>query len=76
MGATRPGYDLDAAVEAIERSGIDFDVVYLEVPALAISSSHLRERRRSGQSLRYLTPDQVVGYIDKHGLYVPEEEHL
>ena len=73
VGATRPGYDLDAAVEAIESSGIDFDVVYLEVPALAISSSHLRERHRAGQSLRYLTPDQVVGYIEKQGLYPAED---
>ncbi|MBQ6491873.1 MAG: nicotinate-nucleotide adenylyltransferase [Atopobiaceae bacterium] len=69
VGATRPGYDLDAAMDAIERSGIQFDVIYLEVPALAISSSHLRERHRAGQSLRYLTPDQVVGFIEKHGLY-------
>lgn len=69
VGVTRPGYDLDAAVDAISRSGIGFDVIYLEVPALAISSSHLRDRHRAGQSLRYLTPDHVVGYIEKHGLY-------
>jgi len=72
VGATRPGYNLDTAVDAIDRSGINFDVIYLEVPALAISSSHLRERCVAGQSLRYLTPDQVVGYIDKHGLYVSQ----
>ena len=69
VAATRPGYDLDRAWDAITASGLDFDVTYLSVPALAISSSHLRERVRAGQSLRYLTPDQVTGYLHKHGLY-------
>ena len=69
VAATRPGYDLDHAWDAIEASGLDFDVIYLEVPALAISSSYLRERVGAGQSLRYLTPDPVTGYLHKHGLY-------
>ena len=69
VGATRPGYDLAHAKSAIQASGLDFDVTYLEVPALAISSSYLRERVMAGQSLRYLTPDTVTGYIHKHHLY-------
>ena len=69
VAATRPGYDLDRAWDAIAASGLDFDVTYLSVPALAISSSYLRERVEAGQSLRYLTPDQVTGYLHKHGLY-------
>lgn len=69
VGATRPGYDLAHAREAIAASDADFDVTYLEVPALAISSSYLRQRVQAGQSLRYLTPDQVTGYIHKHHLY-------
>lgn len=69
VGATRPGYDLAHAKKAIADSGTEFDVTYLEVPALAISSSYLRERVGAGQSLRYLTPDQVTGYIHKHHLY-------
>lgn len=69
VAATRPGYDLDRAQDVIDRSGIEFDVTYLAVPALAISSSHLRERIGAGQSLRYLTPDPVIGYLSKHGLY-------
>ncbi len=56
VGVTRPGYDLERARRAIEASG-------------AISSSYLRRRRAAGQSLRYLTPDSVVGYIEKRGLY-------
>ena len=54
VGATRPGYDL---------------VTYLEIPALAISSSYLRARIMAGQSIRYLTPDAVSGYIYKRMLY-------
>lgn len=69
VGATRPGYDLAWAKAAIEGSGIPFDVRYLEVPALAISSSYLRNRTHEGQSIRYLTKDSVIGYIQKHGLY-------
>ncbi len=69
VGATRPGYDLEHARSAIAASSHHFDVTYLEVPALAISSSYLRERVVAGQSLRYLTPDQVTGYIHKHHLY-------
>lgn len=69
VAATRPGYDLDRAWDVVEASGVAFDVTYLSVPALAISSSHLRERVGAGQSLRYLTPAPVTGYLHKHGLY-------
>lgn len=69
VGATRPGYNLEHARSVIAGSGMDFQVTYLEVPALAISSSNLRERVGKGESLRYLTPDPVVGYVAKHGLY-------
>ena len=69
VAATRPGYDLSKAESVIDVSGLPFDVTYLEVPALAISSSDLRQRVAAGQSLRYLTPDTVTGYIHKHRLY-------
>ena len=75
VAATRPGYDLDRAWETIAASGLDFDVTYLEVPALAISSSYLRARVNAGQSLRYLTPDAVTGYLHKHGLYGASSSH-
>ena len=69
VGATRPGYDLAAARAQIAASGIGFQVHYLEVPALAISSSYLRGRVAAGQSLRYLTPDSVIGLMEKRHLY-------
>lgn len=69
VGATRPGYDLATARSRIAGSGIGFEVHYLEVPALAISSSYLRRRVAAGQSLRYLTPDSVIGLLEKRCLY-------
>jgi nicotinate-nucleotide adenylyltransferase len=38
-------------------------------PQLEISSTLLRERVAAGQSIRYLTPEPVVEYIMRHGLY-------
>ncbi|MCI1665301.1 MAG: nicotinate-nucleotide adenylyltransferase [Atopobiaceae bacterium] len=74
VGATRPGYDLGRAERVLDSSPIDFDVRYLEVPALAISSSYLRRRVERGQSLRYLTPDSVIGFVRKHHLYGSGDE--
>ncbi len=76
VGATRPGYDLDSACKDIAHSPYNFDVTYLEVPALPISSSYLRQRQAEGQSLRYLTPESVIGYIEKHGLYRSDEKMI
>lgn len=41
----------------------------LDNPPLAVSSSGIRERIRSGKSWRYLVPDPVYRYIEGHGLY-------
>ncbi len=38
---------------------------------LAISSTDLRQRLESGASVRYLVPEPVRIYIEKHGLYRP-----
>ena len=38
---------------------------------LAISSTDLRQRLESGASVRYLLPEPVRIYIEKHGLYRP-----
>lgn len=69
IAATRPGYDIEMAKRRIAQSGIEFDVRYIEIPALAISSSHIRERVHRGSSVRYLTSESVMGYINKNGLY-------
>lgn len=39
-----------------------------------ISATHVRRALRRGQSVRYLLPDDVVNYIQKHKLYTSETE--
>ncbi|MGD9959603.1 nicotinate-nucleotide adenylyltransferase [Nocardioides sp.] len=66
VGCTRPGYDMDPAT----LSGIPHDrVTMVEIPALAISSTDCRERKKRGEPVWYLVPDGVVQYIAKHDLY-------
>ncbi len=69
IAATRPGYDLDAAREAHSAASSGFRIEYMELPALAISSTDLRQRVAERRPVRYLTPESVATYIDKHGLY-------
>lgn len=69
IAATRPGYDLAQARRSHEDAATAFRIEYIEVPALAISSTDLRRRVRERRPIRYLTPESVVSYIAKHGLY-------
>lgn len=69
IAVTRPGYDLDAARRAHEEAETRFRIEYIEVPALAISSTDIRERVRTRRPIRYLTTESVGAYILKHGLY-------
>jgi nicotinate-nucleotide adenylyltransferase len=66
VGCTRPGYSMDpATLNAIPAER----VTMVEIPALAISSTDCRERKRRGEPVWYLVPDGVVQYIAKHDLY-------
>ena len=69
IAATRPGYDLAAARNAHEAQATGFRIEYIAVPALAISSTDLRARISQRRAIRYLTPESVVAYIQKRGLY-------
>jgi nicotinate-nucleotide adenylyltransferase len=67
IAATRPGFDLDRLVSQVP--GAAGRVHRMEIPALAISSSDIRERVARGAPVQYLVPDGVARYIQEHGLY-------
>lgn len=76
IAATRPGYDLGRLAGVLERLGADHSptatsarVQVMEVPALAISSSMIRERLAQGRAARYLLPDTVAELVQKTGYY-------
>jgi nicotinate-nucleotide adenylyltransferase len=47
----------------------DARVTLLEIPALEISSTAVRQRVAAGLPIDYLVPAAVAEYIRKHGLY-------
>lgn len=54
--------------------GAGGEVLQVDVPALAVSASAIRERIARGRSIRYLVPDPVIDYIARNGLYLPDRE--
>lgn len=71
IGATRPGIDKSKMISKIDelKSLYGADISITSVPALAISSTDIRDRVRDGQSIRYLLPESVEHYIYKKDLY-------
>ncbi len=67
--ATRPGvgeHDLAPILKAVERPE---QVEFFEIEPVAVSSSEVRLRVASGQSIHDLVPGAVAGLIDELGLY-------
>lgn len=66
--ANRPGQSVDDALKALPE---DFarSIVPLQMPGVDISSTDIRDRVKSGRTIRYLTLDSVVGYILEEKLY-------
>lgn len=67
----RKGFD-NAVVQAKadflkERYGADIECV--QAPVIEVSSSQIRERIKSGLSIKYLVCDAVKEYIENNGLY-------
>ncbi len=71
IAVSRPGYSLDRFYESLDRSCPEMrqKVHLLEIPALAVSSTFIRERVTLSKTIKYLTPEPVEQYIRKHGLY-------
>lgn len=71
VAATRPGYPEERLDAVLGRLPLRLRqrVIRLQVPALAISSTDLRQRVREGRSIKYLVPETVEDYIYKHELY-------
>ncbi len=67
-----------AMLAVMDRSGFQRQVnevigtehtAFVDVPEIGISSSEIREKVRTGRSIRYLVPDLVKGYLESHSLY-------
>lgn len=69
IAVTRPGYGVSDEQKVYLSENSNLTIRYLEVTALAISSSDLRKRVREGRSIRYLTMLRVRDYIEEHHLY-------
>lgn len=59
IGVNRPSYSHDTT----------FNVQLVEVPAIDISSSYIRNTVKQGQSVRYLVPEDVYRFIKEEKLY-------
>jgi nicotinate-nucleotide adenylyltransferase len=76
IAATRPGYDLSKLSGLLDKlrgetlgSIPEARVKTMEIPALAISSSMIRERLAAGRQVRYLVPDAVAELLEKNRMY-------
>lgn len=69
--ARRGGFGL-AKEKSLEAKvvGISSRVRWLDMPTIAIAASDIRERVRSGHSVRFLVPAAVEEYIRRHSLYL------
>jgi nicotinate-nucleotide adenylyltransferase len=70
--------DIDELIKMVQFVGVerpdyshktDYPILYVDVPAIDVSSSMIRERFRKGKSVRYLLPDSVIQYIGEKHLY-------
>lgn len=76
IAATRPGYELDKLNNIKKRledelgiADINEKIHIIKIPALAISSTDIRNRVRTGKPIRYLLPEGVANHIYKMNFY-------
>ncbi len=70
VAVTRPGFtsDMAATLENFKKQGID-NVVPVETPEFAVSSTEIRKRVHEGQTIANLVPGAVAEYIRQKDLY-------
>ncbi len=71
IAATRPGFQLErlsSQLQGLYGQAKD-RIVAMEVPALAISSTDIRQRIQEAKPIKYLLPEPVEEYILATGLY-------
>ncbi|MBE3138387.1 MAG: nicotinate-nucleotide adenylyltransferase [Actinobacteria bacterium] len=66
IAATRPGYNL-SRIEELKKAKDSISI--MEIPALAISSTDIRERIKTSRPIKYLLPESVCNYLLKNDLY-------
>lgn len=67
------GFDEDKAVETLRTEGSDKTIFLVPITLLDISATDIRQRVKSGRTIRYLVPDVVELYIRRNSLYRQEE---
>lgn len=68
----RPHYDLQNALAQLPEP-IRQRVQLVSTTLMGISASDIRQRIRTGRTIRYLTPQDVIEYIQRYRLYLEPE---
>jgi nicotinate-nucleotide adenylyltransferase len=67
--AQRPGTERAAIDRALQAVAGGDRAAFFHMPEIGVSSTMIRDRVRAGRPIRYLVPDAVGAYIDRHRLY-------